>query len=92
VPLAVTADRVARREDVEEVRVEVRGRSASQPARAGQAIRFLVDLAVIPLEVIRLEGLQEMVGNPLISEFREPARALHGSHVITFFLCIIPVG
>jgi hypothetical protein len=39
---------------------------------------------VIPPAILRREYLMKVVGNALVGEFREPARAPGRSHLVTF--------
>jgi hypothetical protein len=61
--------------------VKFPGRARAVPAGAGAEAPFLVHLAVIPPAVLGLEGPKQVVGNRLVSEFREATRATRGSHV-----------
>jgi hypothetical protein len=82
--LAVTADGIIRRECLQEVGVEFFSCSGDQPTGARQAISFLMDQAVIPPTVVRLEDLMEMIGHRFVVEFREATGARGGGHVSTF--------
>jgi hypothetical protein len=90
VPLAVAADGIHWSEGGEEMVIELFRRGGGVPARAGQVAGLLVHLAVIPLEVIRLENQLQVIGYLLISKFRESARAAHTGHVITSFWAFRP--
>jgi hypothetical protein len=71
VPLAVAADSVIWREDLEKVLIESFSCEGRQPARARQAIQFLVDKAVIPPAVLGFESQLNMVDHLLVCKFRE---------------------
>jgi hypothetical protein len=82
--LAVAANRVIRREHGQDVLVEFLDRGRGEPAEAREGLPFVMDLAIIADQVIGREGGVEVIGDSLVSAFRETTRATHGSHVSTF--------
>jgi hypothetical protein len=45
-------------------------------------IAFLVRLPVVPLDVVRLEGQVQVIGDLFVCKLLEAARAAGGSHVV----------
>jgi hypothetical protein len=69
----VAGDSVIWGEGREEMAIEFVGRGGGEPAKACEALSFLVSLAVAADCVVRREDLEEMIGHAFVREFRKAA-------------------